>query len=191
MNRESWLQAATDELAKFFGEFGYELPEVHVSPGWPSKGGTSTKKRVLGECWKPDVSEDGQSHIFISPMLDSSVDVLGVLVHELIHAWDQGESGHRGKFIEAAKDLGLVGPWTSTSVGEELRERLDNLVETLGDYPHSKLNPSLVKKKVQTTRMIKTECIEQSGYIARLTRKWLDEYGAPYCPCHNEQMEEA
>lgn len=189
MNRETWLQTATEELKELFGRFGYELPEVHVSAGFPSKGGMSTKKRVLGECWKPAVSADGQSHIFINPMMDSSVDVLGVLIHELIHAWDKGESGHRGAFVSAAKDLGLVGPWTATSVGEELRERLDNLIETIGQYPHSKLNPNLVAKKAQSTRMLKTECAEGSGYIARLTKKWVEEYGTPLCPCHQIEME--
>lgn len=189
MNRETWLEKATEHLREYFEEYGYELPKVHVSAGWPSRGGMSTKKRVLGECWKPEVSKDGQSHIFINPMMDSSVDVLGVLIHELVHAWDRGVSGHRGDFIVAAKKVGLEGPWTATSVGDDLKEKLENLVEVIGQYPHSKLDPTQVAKKKQSTRMIKTECTEGSGYIARLTKKWIEEYGAPICPCHNEPME--
>jgi hypothetical protein len=35
----------------------------------------------------------------------------------------------------------------------------------------------------QTTRLIKCECAE-CGYLARVTRLWLDTKGAPQCPEH-------
>lgn len=90
--RESWLQQAVKEVS---GLFDKPVPEVHVSTGWPSRLGTSTKKRRIGECWQPETSADGHSHIFISPMVVDSMAVLGVLVHELIHAI-YPEAKHRG-----------------------------------------------------------------------------------------------
>lgn len=46
---------------------------------------------------------------------------------------------------------------------------------------------ALAKKK-QTTRMVKVVCAG-CGYVARTTHKWLDEAGAPICPCNQEPME--
>lgn len=163
------------------------VPEVRVATGWPSRGGTSLKKRVVGECWKPSVAADGVSQVFISPMMDDSIQVLGVLVHELIHAWDEGEHGHRGPFVRAAKAVGLTGPWTATSVGPDLQPLLEEVVERLGPYPHSKLTPQ-VERKVQTTRQLKVECPD-CGCIVRMTRQWIDK-GLPTCYCGGEMKEE-
>src|SRR5690606_21063153 len=137
----------------------------------------------------PSASEDGVPHIFISPLLDDPLDVLSTLLHEVIHAMTPGE-GHKGGFVEIAKKVGFTSPWTSTPMGDDLHPRLDKIASRLGDYPHSKLNPAESPVKKQTTRMLKVECPE-SGYLVRMTRKWLDEVGAPKCPFHDETMEEA
>ena len=34
----------------------------------------------------------------------------------------------------------------------------------------------------------KADCMAGSGYCVRVTRKWVDEAGAPICPCHHEPM---
>lgn len=39
----------------------------------------------------------------------------------------------------------------------------------------------------QTCRLLKVEC-PTCGYIARVTRKWLDARGAPICPTDQEPM---
>lgn len=185
MNREKWLSEASKALCS---EFIFEDLDTHVSVGWPSRGGISTKKRVIGQCWKPDCSKDGKSHIFISPMLERDTDVLATLLHELIHAWDRCESGHKGAFVELAKKVGLERPWTATHAGEELQLKLERIAEGLGAYPHVPLEPTMVQKKVQSTRMRKFTC-DESGYIVRTTTKWFDELGAPVCPCHMNPME--
>lgn len=185
MNRESWLEAAVVEVSKLFN---FDIPEVRVAAGWPSRGGTSLKKRVLGECWKPEVAEDGISQIFLNPMMDNPIDILATLAHELIHAWDKGEHNHKGPFIQAARNVGLTGPWTSTSAGPELCGELAAISERLGKYPHSKLTPS-IERKVQTTRMIKVVA-ECCGYTVRTTQKWIDK-GLPSCPCGNEMIVDA
>lgn len=188
-NREQWLTEAVAALAPIVEEEGYKIPPVHVSVGFPSRGGLSSKKRVIGQCWHPSASDDGVPHIFISPLLDDPLDVLSTLLHEVIHAMTPGE-GHKGGFVEIAKKVGFTSPWTSTPMGDDLHPRLDKIASRLGDYPHSKLNPAESPIKKQTTRMLKVECPE-SGYLVRMTRKWLDEVGAPKCPCHDETMEEA
>lgn len=185
MNRETWLENAVEEVSVLLAEVGVIVPQVRVAAGWPSRGGTSLKKRVLGECWKPEVAEDGISQIFLNPMMVNPVDILGVLIHEVIHAWDRGQNGHKGPFVQAAKDVGLTGPWTATGVSEELHPKLVKIAEFLGDYPHSRLTPS-VERKVQTTRMLKVQC-PNCDYTVRTTAKWL-EVGLPSCP-EGDEME--
>lgn len=180
--REVWLHNAVEKVSALLSEHVEKVPPVRVSAGWPSKGGTSTKKRVIGQCWKAEASEDGVAQVFISPMLDDGPAVLAVLVHELIHAIHP-EAKHQGAFIGTAKDVGLVAPWTATSAGPDLTGMLVEIDKELGPYPHSKITP-IVQEKVQTTRMLKLECLT-CGYIARTTQKWVD-VGLPSCPDGDE-----
>lgn len=190
--REEWLVAAVAALSPFFQEIGEELPEVRVSVGWP--GGNGRKNSVIGQCWSTKVAADSVSQLFISPVLDDTVRVLDVLAHELIHAIDDCQSGHKGRFAKIAKALGLTGKMTATVAGDELKATLEVIAASLGDYPHAALvNPGAGAEgpKKQSTRMMKVECAEGSGYKARMTRQWLEEFGAPICPCHEERMIEA
>ena len=190
--REAWLQLAVLKLRPLFDEIDVELPAVHVSVGWPSKGGTASKSKVIGQCWVKSVSSDNVSQVFISPLLGGDrfdvIKMLGVLLHELVHASDNCESGHRGEFAKRARALGLEGQMTATVVGEALDATLSVIVDELGDYPHPAMRFEEMEKQraPQTTRMLKLEC-PADGYIVRTTQKWLD-VGTPSCPC-GEQME--
>jgi hypothetical protein len=90
-----------------------------------------------------------------------------------------------GRFAKVAKAFGLEGKMTATVAGAELTERLNALVEQLGEYPHALLKES---GKKQSTRMIKCECYS-CGYIARTSSKWIEQAGAPICPCGYGQMD--
>lgn len=182
--REVWLHNAVEKVSALFEGHVEKVPAVRVSTGWPSKGGTSLKKRVIGQCWKAEASQDGVAQVFISPMLDDGPAVLAVLVHELIHAIHP-RAKHQGDFIGTAKNVGLVGPWAATSAGEDLTAKLVSINEELGSYPHSKITP-IMQEKVQTTRMLKLTA-ECCGYIVRTTQKWVDQ-GMPMCP-HGNVME--
>jgi hypothetical protein len=192
VTREEWLLAAVEELRPLLAEVDCEVPEVRVSVGWPSSKATSRKHRTIGECWKRQTAADGVSQIFISPTLGGEEQVLGTLIHELIHAWDNGESGHKGNvsksegFKGKAVAVGLTGKMTATTVGTELMPKLTAIAEKIGDYPHSPISPT-AKGKVQGTRMIKVQCFEEhddeelNGYLLRTTAKWLN-LGLPMCP---------
>lgn len=189
-NREEWLQRAVEELN---GElFRLRLPmltvpPVHVSVGWPSRGGTSTKKRVVGQCWRAETSADGVPHIFITPMEADAIEVLSTIVHEMIHAIHP-DAKHKGEFITTAKELGFTSPWTSTPIGEDLMPVLSKVADTLGPYPHSALTPTAAVEKPQSTRMLKILCPD-CGYTLRTTKKWV-EVGLPTCPCGGEMEQE-
>lgn len=199
MNREQWLETAVQKLRPLFTPAesvfgGRPIPSVKISVGWPSKGGTSTKSRVVGQCWRKDVAKDRVPQIFISPTMgDDLVQALGVVLHELIHAWDDCVSGHKGDFALAARAVGLVGKLTSTGVDPEsdLGSRLAQILVELGPFPHGTLdvNAMQAQRPKQTTRMIKLHAPDCCDYTVRTTQKWIDQ-GLPMCP-HGTEMEES
>jgi hypothetical protein len=179
VTREEWLLDAIELLKEDFGPYA-EIPEkLRVTCGWPSRGGRATKKKVLGECWKPECSEDGHTEVFIAPTLSDGLGVLDVLTHELVHAAVGCDQGHKGEFRTVAVAIGLEGKMTATVAGEDLLVRLREIETQLGEYPHAKLTP--INKKTQGTRMLKLQC-KECGWMARTSRKWMD-LGLPTCAC--------
>ena len=177
MNRETWLNNSIAYLQeRVFG--GIEIPnDVQLTCGWPSVGGKSSKRTRIGECWPRSRSKAGVNEIFISPILDNSVETLGILIHELIHAVDDCKSGHKKAFRDMAIAVGLEGKMTATTIGESLRLRLESIVKELGEYPHKELTPPEPKQK---SRQLKLEC-NDCGAIWRMSRRWMDQ--ATNCPC--------
>lgn len=192
--REAWLKACEQEIRehfredfeKHFGDVGMEhLAHLHVSTGFPSRGGLT---KVIGECWKSKASEDEVTHhIFINPRLTDLVQVVATLAHEMIHAADDGENKHKGAFVRCARDMGLEGKATATVAGAAFADWARSVEQKIGRYPHVGLVPVMEQKK-QGTRMLKLEAA-CCGYIVRTTQKWID-VGVPACPCGND-MEEA
>lgn len=181
LNREGWLTALAQKLVPLFESAGFplDLSRVRVSVGFP-RGGQGTRK-AIGQCWSQKASTDGHTEIFVSPILGTAAEADHVLVHELAHHAVGLECGHKGNFRKCATALGLTGKMTATVAGPELRTKLDTLTAEIGAYPHGALNPAEGIKK-QSTRLIKVECPE-CGCKARMSRKALDETGAPWCAC--------
>jgi hypothetical protein len=199
-NRETWLKAAIGLMTATFEQAGYTVPSIRVACGWPVRGGLAKKKRVLGECWSKDASADGQqAQIFISPALcDDGTDPIGVLptlVHEVVHAVVGHKEAHNKVFGKCARAVGLEGKLTATNAGPELLDKCKSWYAALGAYPHSQLH-GLEKEKKQSTRLLKALCIHEHGedtcgYTVRVTKKWVDEVGAPHCPVHGQMEVEA
>jgi hypothetical protein len=184
--REQYLTAAVKLISPMLTRAGADVPPVRVSVGWP--GGRRARASVIGQCWAPTAADDGVQQVYVSPVLSEPVDVLAVLAHELCHAADRCEHGHRGPFGRYARAIGLEGPLPATVPGEELRATLADISRQLGAYPHAALRSTAASAHPkQSTRMIKASC-PTTGYIARTTRRWIDAYGAPVCPCCNKPM---
>lgn len=196
-NREAWLIQAAEAMTPWIREVvDPDFPEVkfRVSVGWP--GGRAKKTITVGQCWPTTSAEDGVAQIFISPMrgMADTVNVLGTLLHEMIHAYDDCKDGHTGRFIKIAKPLGFIPKWTSSdNRSPELTERLEDLAADLGLFPSAAITAGRAADtpKTQTNRQIKAECVSGSGYKVRLSQKWIDEVGTPICPCCGESMEVA
>ena len=177
--REDWLHQAVQHLRPAFLRVGTPLPDaLHVSIGFPS---TRALSRRVGECWAPEASRDGRPHLFVSPLLGSSLLVLGTLVHELVHAAVGVGFRHGPPFRRAALALGLVGRMTATVPGPELTARLDELASVLGPFPHAGLDAAASGHPKQSTRLLKLTC-PACGYTIRTTARWV-AVGLPTCPC--------
>jgi hypothetical protein len=182
--REAWLEASVKALRPKFKAAGYPIPaKVRVSCGWPATGGTSRRNRRIGECWPATSSEGKVVEMFVSPTEAKSHNVIGTLVHELIHAV-LPDAGHGPKFKSAMHSLGLIGKATATDEGAELKREIAVLARGLGKYPHASIKLSHKETKPQSTRLLKIEC-PGCGYVARTTQKWI-EMGFPTCYCGSE-----
>lgn len=130
--------------------------------------------------------------------------MLDILLHELCHAvvnmhYPEAK-WHGSQFGRLARGVGLEGKLTATVAGAELIEKLEAMLEELGQYPHAAIEPGVGSPKPQTTRMLKVVCRDpqcktfdfetNSGYVLRTTAKWLDAYGTPFCVCGVRMEEE-
>jgi hypothetical protein len=188
--REQWLNNAVTSVRGIFHANGFPLPDyIRVSCGFPSKRARSLY-RNLGEYFAPSASDDGTHQIFISPVVDDSVEVLGVLLHELAHSATEGD-GHGTQFRHCVRKVWLEGKPTATVVGKSFRENFAPILESLGIYPHAKLNVAS-NYKPQGTRMLKAVCPTcvisnpdgsiKSQYTIRLSQAWVSK-GLPTCQC--------
>jgi hypothetical protein len=187
--REAWLHQVTDGLRPIFAFHDATIPEkIRITCGLPSVRAFSVKQQRVGECWSESHSGDGHFEIMISPVLDDPMRVAGVLAHELVHATVGIQHGHKRPFAKLAKAIGLEGKMTATTEGEAFKQAVAPILEAIGPYPHAELFKKARTK--QGTRLIKLQC-PTCPYTVRITRKWLDEVGAPACPSHGDNMEEA
>jgi SprT-like family len=195
--REQWLyRVADDPLSGRFAELGHpERPNIRIGVGFPSAG---ARGKAIGECHDSSLRKDRIFEIIISPKIDDSVEIAGILAHELCHAYlrqafPQENCGHGKKFKKLAVALGLTGRMTSNVPGEAFKRLLEPTLTRIGDYPHGALGSSS-SRKVQGTRLIKVSC-PSCQYAMRVTHKWIEiaipTCPAPGCDLFNEQMEVA
>ena len=191
-SREAYLRAATNELRPYFAKLGLHLPEkIRFAVAFTSQG---KKGKVAGECWHAGASDDGHHEIIIRADFADHAEVLGILVHELVHAGLPPDAKHGKAFREAALRIGLEGPMRHAMPGAVLKERLNELAASLGPFPHARLNFDRVtlsgevvadRPKKQGTRMLKAECLGAGcGYTVRVAARWIKDCGPPHCPKH-------
>ncbi|NOG70471.1 hypothetical protein [Roseicella sp. DB1501] len=195
--REAWLKAAVDiGLRPWFEKNGHRLPHnIRYAQSFTS-GGRKGKDRY--ETLYPEASADGSFEIIISSQQDDPIEVLEGLTHSGCHVVAGRE--HNGRFGDTALSVGLVkvNGLRETAAGPVLRERLNDLAETLGPLPHAKVDFDRIKVKKsasadrppkQEGRMRKAVCEavmgdRQCGYTVRVARSHAKSPGPPHCPLH-------
>ena len=197
--REQWLCQIAEVLLPVFKERGFSKhPVVRIGVGFPTTG---ARGKAIGECHDASASKDSVHEIIISPKLDDSEEVAGVVAHELCHAYLQStfpdeDCGHGNKFKKLALGIGLTGPMRSTVPGDAFKRFLQPVLATIGDYPHGALGKALPviigAPKPQPTRLKKV-CCRSCSYTMRVTQKWIDtaipKCPSPDCELGGEEME--
>ena len=183
--RENYLQSAIPLLQRDVFGSKFTIPsDVKITCGWPSSGGTSQRRKTLGECWPRSRSASNVNEIFLSPILADTVRTFDVLVHELVHAILDCRGGHKAPFRKIAVAVGLEGKMTDTVAGAEVTAKLEAIKAELGDYPHGELTPPGPKQK---SRQLKLECTDCTA-VWRMSNKWL--VLATACPvCQSENIQ--
>lgn len=177
--RQAYLEQAVREMRPMFEAQGKPIPErLRVSVGAPSK-------RYMGICYREVSSTDDHREIFLASNLQTSLDVLGTLAHELCHAALPDGVAHSKPFADLGKAIGLEGKPRQMGPGPAFKWWIADFVRKHGEYPAGALIEGTKNK--QATAMIKVQC-EDCGYVARTTSKWLDSVGAPLCPCNRSEM---
>ena len=182
MNREQYLTEATRQLQRLaFEPASLQIPEdVRLTCGWTHKGGTSAKRKTVGQCWPRELSEEKVNQVFISPVVGDTLEVLGILAHELVHAIDDCQNGHKAPFRRMALAIGLTGKMTATETGTELLEKFKTIQEDLGEYPHEPLQAPPPKQKNRQLLLLCATC----GAKWRMAKSWISEVTC--CPCCQE-----
>ena len=179
MQRQEWLEYGLIALRKHFEACGYAIPDkVRISIGFP-KGARG--KNVIGQCFYSDGVSDKHAEVFVSPAIGTktaSARILDVLAHELCHTVAGPKAKHGSAFKQVATAIGLEGKMTATTAGPLFTEFAHGFIRKHREYPAGNINFNKLEK--QTTRLIKCDC-PSCGYVARVTRKWIEDAGAPFC----------
>lgn len=184
--REDWLVAAGDYLMNDILDdacAAHDLNRPPVKYSISFAPNTRTGSKTMACCSSRAASTGGYNEIFISPELDGakSIDVLGVLLHELIHAYLDNQDGHRGRFAKIAHSVGFQTPLTQFHPSDDLIELMSSYIDILGNIPHAALNYGDIRKK-QKGRHILVECTtEGCEFKFRTSRKQIDMMN--YCTC--------
>lgn len=191
-NRESYLNNFIDTFALEHFKYANHTISKELRDNIRVTNSMTGSKKHIGEHWSPEASTGAYNEILISPFIDDSIMVLGVLLHELVHAKVGNEEGHNHVFRKCAVAIGLEGKMTATTESPELKIKLQKWIDKNGEYPHKKMIE--VERKKQGTRMIKYVCsdtpldfdtmkLERGYYHHRTTQGMVDEIGVALCPC--------
>lgn len=184
MTREEWLKRAVRSMRPLLRKAG-----IKMRAKWQVSVSLGTKHNHLGLCWYEGASASGKTaHLFVSPVIGDPVEVLGVLLHEMIHASLPLGVHHGPKFAKACKQIGLEGKPTQALPGPVLKLEIARLSTFLGDYPHDALIVGKVGGGTKGGYWPVYVSPADERYRVQISERALTEYGPPVCPITGEQM---
>ena len=175
------MQHVVSAMQGWFDDLGFPLPVFEVRTGFPSAGQRSPN---ITDSWAQD---DGGSYvIFVRPDRSDATEVAAALAFQLCRIAVGERDSHGYLFRHLAISIGLKGTKTESPPGTLFKELIKPVLKDAGQLPSPEISPTDKDRKTsQTTRMMKVSC-EECGYVARVSRKWLDEVGPPLCPLRGQ-----
>lgn len=177
--REKWLNDLTTAMAKWFDDLGFPLPDRQVRTAFPSSG---KRTRKISESWQ----QDGQQSfvVVVRPDADDEANVAAAIAFQLCQIGAGPRDEHGLLFKHLAVSIGLSGHRKEGVPGALFKELAGPILKKLGPLPKSTISLSEGSTQApQGTRLRKVVCLK-CGYVARVSRKWLNEVGPPHCPDH-------
>lgn len=214
MNRETWLNEMAALMAPRFEELGYPLPKFRVSIGFTSVGanGGANGQCWSDQCTEDRhftifIAPSEATSMSIAAVLNHE------LIHAAV-GLGEGHKGKFAEVMKATGmqrpfTCSVAGDdfkaWVQPFI-DQLGEIPHAPLQVLGTGKRRLFKkggggveaapPAEVEAPVnnlppkQTTRLLKAACAHQDegedacGYTVRVTRKWVDQLGAPHCPVH-------
>lgn len=208
MTREEWLTESakmimTDILEPALKDLGKEARpnfKYKISLGYAPN--TKTGSNVFAVCLHSTCSSRGFNEIYVTPSSSDSMEILGAIVHELIHGLDDLVSGHCYFFATMGRHVDLAGPLTASYPGRRLKRTLKDYIELLGDIPHDEVNIGNMKRQRNKNHLVqcpsflinpRTEEVEACGFRFNTSMKWInaavDVHGrVPCILCDHDMM---
>lgn len=185
MTREEWLKKAVRSMRPLLRKAG-----LTMRAKWQVSVSLASRRSAIGQCWYEMASASGKTaNIFICPTVGDPVEVLGVLLHEMIHASLPHGVHHGPKFARACKQIGLEGKPTHATPGPALKAELARLAAFLGTYPHDAMVVTTGGKKGTKGGYWPVYVSPaDERYRVQISERALKEYGPPVCPITGEQM---
>ena len=185
INRETWLNLMIDKSVPLFDEAGFKISDIRdklkascsVMVGMRK----SKKFNAIGQHLPTEWNKNANHELLISPVLEDEITVVGVLIHEMVHAIKRHLYGndvkpHGKEFRAIALAVGIEGKMTATTESPELAEKIKKWVSEIGKYQHNKVN--FDGRTKQTTRLLKLEC-QHCGFICRASSGAINNFGYP------------
>lgn len=185
MTREEWLKRAVRAMRPLLRK-----ADIKMRAKWQVSVSLASSRSAIGQCWYEMASASGKTaNIFICPTVADPVDVLGVLLHEMIHAALPHGVHHGPKFARACKQIGLEGRPTHATPGPALKSELARLATFLGKYPHDPMTNIRGGKKGGKGGYWPVYCSPADArYRVQVSQRAIDEFGPPTCPITGEDM---
>jgi hypothetical protein len=193
------IQEAERVIAEAVKHFKLTVKPEQICVTLQSKG----RKQAVGWFWPQKWSADKKSvhEINMSAECLQSYDMGELMLHELAHAEnnvlgikDCSGRQHNTKFKTMAERLGLEVKPRDKSVGlgftalaQGGKDFLAGIKFNAKIFSAYRGGANAATKGKVGSRLVKCECAA-CGYVVRTTRKWLDDVGAPLCPCNKQEM---
>ncbi len=167
-------------LRPWFEDLGFPLPEaIDISTGYPSGG---RRSRQISESWSGDDSDSFV--IYVRPDSEDEVAVAAAIAFQLCRISVDGKDEHGHLFRHLAISIGLKGRASEAPAGTLFKEMIQPILDSAGKMPRTDATRTKgTQPREQTTRMIKVTC-PKCGYLARVSREWINDVGPPLCPKH-------
>lgn len=177
--REAWLSRLAEGMASWFVDLGHPLPTFRIVSGFPSGG---ERGHDVAEVWSDD---GGASYtILVRPDTRDRIRLAAGLAHKLARIAAGPDDTDSQVFRRIAVSVGLRGRKTEEPPGALFRKLAKPVLRAVGPLPPSPAGPpDALRRPKQSTRLVKVSCA-RCGYVARVSRKWLDQSGPPHCPDH-------